>query len=610
MTMRQDDLPLECIYRFERERAQEIFLTQPFGGGQVREWTWSQAVAEARCVATYLKAQNWEPGTRVAILSKNCAWWIMADMAIWMAGHVSVPIYPSLKSQTIRQILEHSEAKACFIGATEAVGDDLGVPAGVMAIRFPTEPTGDYPGWDALVAANAPLQGSPVRDAGDVATIIYTSGTTGAPKGAMHSFRAFAYNVKVIAPMLGMTSRERILSYLPLAHIIERIGTEFLFLRLGGRIFFTEGIETFLTDLSRARPTIFLAVPRLLAKFQQGVFAKIPKHKLDRLLRVPVLSGILKRRILRGLGLSTVVHGACGGAPLPPGILRWYRNLGLNLAEGYGMTETAITHLPGPGEVRVGYVGRALEGVEAKLTAEGELLLRSPMNMLGYYKDPQGTRASFTEDGFFRTGDLAEIAPDGQLKIIGRAKEQFKTSKGKYVAPGPIESMLAAHPAVEAGCLMGAGLPSPFAVILLAEEARKRCADPQAKAELEAALRAQMDEVNSRLDPHERVKFLAIADGPWTVGNGLMTPTFKIKRSVLEARYQALVDDWNNRREPIIWESPLSERAGVYVAGASPEIPLRQSDCPPSQTYTAPVMNEAASEQRNRARSANSSFVP
>jgi long-chain acyl-CoA synthetase len=200
------------------------------------------------------------------------------------------------------------------------------------------------------------------------------------------------------------------------------------------------------------------------------------------------------------------------------------------------------------------------------------------MNMLGYYKDPEGTRKAFTDEGFFRTGDLAIIAPDSQLRIIGRAKEQFKTSKGKYVAPAPIESMLVAHPAVEAGCLMGAGLPSPFAVLLLSDEARKRCSDPQAKAALEESLRTKMEEVNGQLDPHERVKFLAIADGPWNVGNGLMTPTFKIKRSVVEARYQALVDDWSNSNQAIVWESAVSGKHAAYVPAPTPEMPLRHSD--------------------------------
>jgi long-chain acyl-CoA synthetase len=575
-----NDLPLQWVYRWERERADHIFLTQPYDNGKVRHWTWAQAVGEARRMATYLKARNWEPGTRVAILSKNCAWWILADLAIWMAGYVSVPVYPSLRGQSIHQILEHSGAKACFVGPTDETDPSaLGIPPGVECICFPQVATGDYTDWDSLTSTSPPMAESPVRPAADLATIIYTSGTTGVPKGVMHAFQAFSYDVKVVTDLYGFTSELRILSYLPLAHIVERIGTEFLFLRLGAHIFFSEGLETFLADLRRARPSLFLSVPRLLMKFQQGVVAKFPKHKLDRLLKIPFVGAIVKRRILDQLGLGSVRVAACGAAPLPPEILLWYRGIGLNLAEGYGMTETSVTHLPELANVRAGYVGPPLEGVENQLAASGELLIRSPMNMLGYFRDPEATRRTFTEDGFFRTGDLAEIAADGQIRIVGRVKEQFKTSKGKYVVPAPIESMLMTHPAVEAGCLMGAGLPSPFAVVLLSEDARKRCANPAAKAALEDSLRAQMEDVNARLDPHERVKFIAIATGPWTVGNGLMTPTLKIRRTVLEARYQALVDDWNNRNQTIIWESAASAAPPPYIVSASSgETPARQSD--------------------------------
>jgi long-chain acyl-CoA synthetase len=555
-TVEDSDLPLQRIYRWERERAAEIFLTQPIGGGQVRDWTWAEAIGEARRAAAYLKAQNWEPGSRVAILSKNCAWWIMADLAIWMAGHVSVPVYPSLKPQTVRQILEHSESKACFLGATdEKEMVECGIPAGVCLIRFPTA-AGDGSGtWDELIGNTPPLALSPTRPAQELSTIIYTSGTTGTAKGVMHSFAAFTYNAAIATEMLGLTADQRILSYLPLAHIVERVGVEAMSVYLGSRIFFNEGLGTFLTDLQRARPTIFLSVPRLLLKFQQNVFARIPRHKLDMLFRVPVVNRVIKRKILRRMGMSTVRYAACGAAPLPVDILMWFRELGLNLVEGYGMTETLITHLPAPGTVRPGYVGSPMNGVEARLGEGGELQMRSPMNMLGYYKDPLGTRNSFMADGFFHTGDVCEIAADGQLKIVGRIKEQFKTSKGKYVAPAPIESKLIAHPEVDACCLMGAGQPSPFAVVLLSEEARRRAADPQARAALESSLRAQLDEVNAQLDPHERVAFIALVDGPWTVGNGLMTPTLKLKRPVLESRYQGLVDSWKARNRPIVWES-------------------------------------------------------
>jgi long-chain acyl-CoA synthetase len=219
------------------------------------------------------------------------------------------------------------------------------------------------------------------------------------------------------------------------------------------------------------------------------------------------------------------------------------------------MTETLITHLPAPGSLRPGYVGAAIPGVEAKLAEKGELLIRSPMNMLGYYRDPEGTRAMFTEDGFIRTGDVARIDPDGQLKIIGRVKEQFKTSKGKYVAPAPIESQFMAHPMVEACCLMGTGMPRPFAVVLLSEEMRQRTADSREKAAIESSLRELMDSINKDLDPHEQVSFIAAVRGPWTIGNDAMTPTMKIKRGVLENRYQAFVDDWNRQSRPVVWES-------------------------------------------------------
>jgi long-chain acyl-CoA synthetase len=365
---------------------------------------------------------------------------------------------------------------------------------------------------------------------------------------------------KVGVEILGMTPDDRALSYLPLAHIVERMAMEAGSLVAGLHLFFTEGPDTFLADLQRAHSTVFFSVPRLWYKFQQGVFSKVPREKLERLLRIPVLSLYVKKRILRQLGLDQVRIAASGAAPLPPEILLWYRKLGLNLIEGYGLTETLVTHCPKPGSVRAGFVGHALPGVECKLTESSELLMRSPMNTLGYYKDEEATRAAFTEDGFFRTGDVCHIAADGQLRIVGRVKEQFKTSKGKYVAPAPIESKLTTHPAVEACCLMGAGLPSPFAIVLLSMEARERCADADAQRHLEASLHDQMEKLNADLDPHERVAFMAIVEGPWTVGNGLVTPTLKIKRNALEGRYLALVEDWKKQNRPIVWESRLDER--------------------------------------------------
>jgi long-chain acyl-CoA synthetase len=549
------NLPLECLYRWEKERGDRVYLTQPIGG-ETREWTWAQAAGEVRHMAGWLKAQNWDAGTRVAILSKNCAWWIMSDLAIWMAGYVSVPIYPSLTAQSARAILEHSEAKALFLGATdEKEATKLGIPDGVTCIRFPTAPPGDAPSWDELIADVPPLAGSPVRPPDELATIIYTSGTMGTPKGVMHSFAAFSFFTAAVARLLNLTAEDRLLSYLPLAHIVERCAIEALGLFLGFHIYFCESLDTFLVDIGRARPTLFQSVPRLLLKFQQGVYQKIPKARLDALLRIPLLNRYLKKKILHQLGLGAARYAVSGAAPLAPDLLRWYRSLGLELGEGYGMTEILVTHVPTPGTVRAGYVGKAMEGVEAKLGENAELLVKSPMNMLGYFKDPHGTRESFTPDGYFRTGDIAFIDMDGQLKIIGRLKEQFKTSKGKYVAPAPIEARLAEHPDVEACCLIGAGRPSPIAIVLLSDAARGRSKDPADRQALERSLRRRLEEVNAKLDPHERVAFIAIIDGPWSVSNGMITPTLKIRRATVEGHYEPMIDGWKAQERPVVWES-------------------------------------------------------
>ena len=567
MGITSDDLLLQRAFRWEHERAGRVFLTQPLAG-RVRDWTWAQALNESRRMAAYLKAQRWEPGSRIAILSKNSAWWIMADLAIWMAGHVSVPVYPSLRAQTVRQILEHSGAKACFVGEVEKeTAPACGAP-GLVWIALPNCEAEIDVGWESLVEANTPVIGAPVRDGDEMATIIYTSGTTGTPKGVVHRFSAFAHDAKVLSELLNLHEEQRVLSYLPLAHILERAGGEAIALRLANHLFFTEGVDTFLQDLARARPTIFLSVPRLLVKFQQGVFAKLPREKLDRLLRVPALSVYVKHKILRQLGLNRVDMVASGGAPLPFEIMLWYRKLGMRLAEGYGMTETMITHLPSRDGVRPGYVGAAVEGVETKVTSDGELLIKSPMNMLGYYRDQELTRAAFTEDGFFRTGDVVTIDPDGQMKIVGRLKEQFKTSKGKYVAPAPIESRLMEHPAVEVCCLMGSGQPSPFAMIVLSEEVRKKCVDPEFRGTLEKSILQQMQAVNAELDPFERISMIVIADGPWTIGNGLVTPTLKIRRGPVEEKYLQRIEQWRAHETPVVWES--TPGLGVpYTAGAA-----------------------------------------
>lgn len=546
-------LPLQRVYRWEKERAGAVFLTQPFRG-QVRDWTWAETMGEVRRMAAHLRAQNWPPGSHIVILSKNCAWWIMAELAAWMAGHVTVPIYASLGAPSVRAQIEHCEPVCCFLGTV----DDprivtKGIPSGIKRIVFPT---GNDPGaesWESIVASTAPFTGTPVRAMDDVATIIYTSGTTGTPKGAVHRFTSFGYFVRAEGRVVGEPTNDRFISYLPLAHIAERALVEAMALYSGQRMFFVESADTFVEDLRRARPTIFFSVPRLYIKFQQRVLEKVPQQKLDRLLRIPGVRHLIQRRILRQLGLDCIRVASSGGAPLPMSTLLWFRKLGLNLVEGYGMTETGITHTPRLGLSRPGYVGDAIEGAEVKIADNGEVLIKSPMNMLGYYKDPDNTKLAFTDDGFFRTGDIGELDPEGWLKITGRAKEQFKTSKGKYVSPSRIEKLLAMHPGVESCCVMGAGMPNAFAMLQLSQQIRDGFSDPEARESLEHSLLALRDDVNRELDAHERLGVLVVVDEPWTIENGLLTPTMKLKRSLLEARYSECFDAWIGQKKPLVW---------------------------------------------------------
>ena len=555
-----DLLALQRLYFWEKTAPEQVALTQPMGGGVIRDFTWAQVGDEVRRMASHLQAQGWEPGTKVAILSKNCAWWLMSDLAIWMAGYVSVPLYPTLAHGTVRQILSHSEARACFVGKL----DDWelmkpGVPADMPCISYPLSPADAikrFEGWDAIIARNEPLQGEVVRDADELATLIYTSGTTGMPKGVMHSFANFSWAIGTGATSVGMTQQDRMLSYLPLAHVVERVLVEHGWLLTGMHVFFAESLDTFATDLQRARPTIFFSVPRLWVKFQHGVHHKLPPAKLNRLLSIPFIGGLVRRKIQKALGLDQCRFAAGGAAPMPVPLLAWYRKLGLPINEGYGMTENlAVSNLTLPGQNMEGSVGPAYPGVDIRIeAASGEIQMRSPALMQGYYKEPEATRDSFTADGWLHTGDKGHIDAQGNLHITGRVKDLFKTSKGKYVAPAPIEDKLVMHELVEACVVTGANLGQPLGIVMLNAEAVARAADPARRGLVEAALAQHLKTINASLDPHEQLKCLVVATTAWTVENDIVTPTFKVKRNRIEDIYSANYARWEESGQPVIWQ--------------------------------------------------------
>jgi long-subunit acyl-CoA synthetase (AMP-forming) len=510
-------------------------------------------------MAAHLKSRGFEPGARIAILSKNCAHFIMAELAIWMAGHTTVAIFPTETAETVRYVLEHSGASLLFVGKLDTWPQQQpGVPAGLPCIALPLAPRTDFETWDVIVARTAPLPGRPQRAPDDLAMIIYTSGSTGQPKGVMVSFRALTRAAEGIVQDTRRRvgpGESRMLSYLPLAHSYERSWVEASSLVDGAmHVYFAESLDTFLQDLQRARPTLFLSVPRLWLKFQQGVFAKMPPAKLDRLLGVPILGRIVARKVLKGLGLDQVRQAGSGSAPIPADLIRWYRRLGLELFEGYAMTEdNSYSHTSNVQFSEPGWVGVPLPGVEVRLDSNGEILIKSPGQFSGYYRQPELTAASFTEDGFFRTGDLGERRADGMLKITGRAKELFKTAKGKYVAPAPIENRINAHPMVELSIVSGVGQPAAYAIVQLAEALRPRVSDPAMREQVQRELERLLEAVNQAVADYEQLRMIIIARDPWSIENGCLTPTMKIRRARIEAAVAVQVERWYADPQKVLW---------------------------------------------------------
>jgi len=553
-------LILDYVYDHEAKLADRVYLTQPTGGGQVIDYTWSQTMDQARRMAAYIKAQGMESGARVALLSKNCAHFFMAELAIWMAGCTTVAIFPTETAETIGYVLEHSGASMLFVGKLDTWDKQKpGIPATLPCVSFPLAPKNSYEQWDAIVARTKPLTGRIARDGKDIGILLYTSGSTGTPKGVMHSFERISkvseYVSKETKARIGDIEDNRALSYLPLAHVFERIWVECSSMVDGKtHVYFADSLDTFIADLNRARPTVFISVPRLWLKFQQGVFAKMPPKKLNRLLSIPILSGIVKRKVLKNLGLDQALLAGSGSAPIPADLISWYRRLGLNMIEGYGMSEDlAYSHNSTPEINEPGCVGVPLPGVEVRISEEGEILIKSPGQLVGYYKRPDLDAEVFTADGYFRTGDRGERRADGLLKITGRVKEIFKTSKGEYVAPAPIENSLNAHPLVEMSMVSGLGQPAAYAMVVLGEEVRPKLKDAAFKKDVEAQLAQLLKDVNADLVSHEKLQMIVVAQQPWTIENGFLTPTMKIRRARIEGDVTAKVDGWYSGSGKVQW---------------------------------------------------------
>ena len=530
--------PLTHFLRHATERPEKPFLHQPVNGVH-QTYTFADTEQQARKLAGFFQAQGYVAGDRVGILAKNSAHWFITDLAIMMAGLVSVPIYATAGKTTIEYVIEHSAMKAMVVGNLDSIDAAVnGIHADLPTIAMPGSTYEAKFSWADAVDESTAIEDVHQADIDDCMSIVYTSGTTGAPKGVVISFLNLASAGAATSVAISAAPGDRVLSYLPLAHITERCVVEMVAYEKAVEVFFVESLDTFIDNLKYAAPTFFLSVPRLWVKFQQQILAKMPPKKLNFLLAIPFIGKMVAKKIRTKLGLHHARVFASGSAPISVEVLKWYQKIGVDIGEGWGMSETSglsCGNFPFESKL-LGTIGRPVECVKMKLSDEGEILISGDGVFKEYYLSPKITAESFTDE-WFHTGDKGEITEDGAFKIIGRIKEQFKTSKGKYVVPVPIERMLAINVQIEQACVIGYGRKQPLALVVLAEGIDRN------HETVQQSLQQTLDEVNSELESHQRLDYLFLCKDEWSIENELLTPTLKLKRAQIEEHYQALLPE-------------------------------------------------------------------
>lgn len=542
--------PLEYFLHWEKTIPNETVFRQPFGDTW-KTRSWKEAGEEIRKVAGYLESLGLPSKSHIAILSKNCSEWIMADLAIMMAGHVSIPLYATLSADGVEYTLSHSESKAIFIGKLDDYETQkAGIPSELTKISISTYGISEGVTWEEIVENQEPIKQPAQLKPEDLLTIIYTSGTTGQSKGVMHAMGSFDATIKMAHQEVGFPSRTRVFSYLPLSHIAERLGIEFMGLYMGDEFSFPESLESFPKNLADTQPGHFFAVPRIWAKFQEKILEKMPQKKLDLYFSIPIVSSIIKGIIKKKLGLAKAKLFFSGAAPLSVSILEWYEKLGVTIYQVYGMTEDCVyAHFNRKGANKFGTVGKPITGLKVKIAEGDEIRVKHDYLMLGYYKDPAKTAEMFDEEGYLKTGDTGEIDSEGFLKIVGRVKDQFKTDKGKYISPTPIELALSHNTDIEQVCVVGMGVPQPIALTVLSVHGKAK-----SKEELIISLSKTIDEVNIHLESHEQVEKAVIMQTDWTIENEMLTPSMKLKRNAIEKIHLPNYPKWYKQEGKVVWE--------------------------------------------------------
>jgi long-chain acyl-CoA synthetase len=546
-----------------------------------------------RALSLGLNALGIQPGDRVAILSENRPEWAIADYAILCAGAWSVPIYPTLPAQQISPLLLDSGARAIFVSSLEQLGKILTIRGKCPALEYIIPFDANPPAEPGFLAFNQVVdRGRPVlamspgafdQRAGrvkpeDVATIIYTSGTTGEPKGAMLTHRNFVSNVLDSCQVVPITGDATALCFLPLSHVFERM-LDYAYAYRGATIAYAESVERLKDNFLEVNPHCFGAVPRVYEKVLARIEDKVEsgsaiKKKLFRwavaagkarlafdqrqepvpgavALKARIADKLVLGKIRRALG-TRFRFAVSGGAPLSRDLAEFFWGAGVAIYEGYGLTETSpVICVNGPKAWRLGTVGRPIPNVEVKIASDGEILTRGPHVMKGYLNKPEATAEAIDGEGWFHTGDIGQFDADGFLAITDRKKDLIVLAGGKKAAPQPIETELKKSAYISLPVVLGdrhkflvALIVPNFDRVREAAAARTIAFDPatiDANPELRALFQKEIDAYNEDKPHHEQIRAFAVLPADLTVEDGSVTPTLKVKRRILESRYQDLI---------------------------------------------------------------------
>jgi len=555
--------------------------------GEWIKFSLEQFTEHAEALACGLVQLGLQPGDRVALIANNRPEWNFVDFGTQLAGGILVPVYPTISENDLRFILNDAEVKFTFVSSKDLYDKVQNAAQGLTSMKglYCIDPAPGLHSWNEVLEAGRKncdkAKIKAITDnikPGDMATILYTSGTTGNPKGVMLSHNNIISNFYAARNLTPAGSQSRALSFLPLNHSYERMKV-YMYLYLGTSVYYAESLETIGDNIREVKPDIFTCVPRLLEKVYDRIVGKGQALKgIKRWLFFWALELGLKYdgeknhgwwynfqlKIARKLVFSKWREGlggnikavVSGGAALQPRLARVFRAAGIPVLEGYGLTETspliAVNHIP-EDEMCIGSVGLLIDEVQVKIAPDGEILVKGPNVMLGYYKRPDATAEVIDSEGWFHTGDIGEMVNNRFLKITDRKKELFKTSGGKYIAPQLIENKLKESRFIEQVMVIGENRKFPAALIVpsfdfLAEWGARKglkfgSKDEMVKhPEVLRRLKEEVDEVNKKLAQYESVKKFALLANPWTIEGGQMTPKLSLKRKVVTKENEGLIE--------------------------------------------------------------------